>query len=362
LISIELNHVSKTFVMPDGREVGAVDNVSLEIQPGEFFFILGPSGCGKTTLLRIIAGFVEPDKGKIIFDHKDVTKVAAHKRGAAMVFQNYALFPHLNVFDNVAYGLKVRKVSSAERREKVEAALSLVQMDEFGEAQPGQLSGGQQQRIALARALVINPKALLLDEPLSNLDARLREEMRIELQEIHQAAGTATIYVTHDQKEALSLADRIAVMNDGRIEQAGTPADLYTRPQSAFVAEFVGNANLIPGTITGTDPWGEFDVLTALGLIKGQATYKGARREQRVMVMIRPEWIKLGDESSAKGLEIQAKVRSLAYLGDKVELELAAPDNIKLKARIDPRQAKDVNQGDLLDIVLPDSDTCILPG
>ncbi len=361
MISIQIEKLNKTYRMPDGREVAAVRDLRLSIEPGEFFFILGPSGCGKTTLLRLIAGFVAPDEGRILFDRKDVTSLAAHRRNAAMVFQNYALFPHLNVAENVAYGLRVRKTQASKRRNLVEDALSLVRMDDFAEAYPGQLSGGQQQRVALARALVIKPRALLLDEPLSNLDARLREEMRSELSSIHGAAGTTTVYVTHDQKEALALADRIALMNEGWIEQVGTPTELYTNPKNRFAAEFMGDANLIPGTVTGCDPWGEFDVLTALGMIKGKPSGREVRLEQRVLVMIRPEWIQVAGMHSGKGITVQARVRSRAYLGEKTELELAAPEFITLKARLDPRHTRGVKDGDLVEVVIPDSEVRIIP-
>jgi ABC-type Fe3+/spermidine/putrescine transport system ATPase subunit len=361
LIAIELERVSKGFHLPDGRAVAAVRDLSLSVNPGEFFFILGPSGCGKTTLLRLIAGFMAPDQGKIFLGGVDVTSTAAYHRGAAMVFQNYALFPHLNVYENVAYGLRVRKLPGSERDAQVKESLKLVRMEEFAEAYPGQLSGGQQQRIALARALVIRPQALLLDEPLSNLDARLREEMRGELREIHGAAKTTTIYVTHDQKEALSLADRIALLNEGRVEQVGRPADLYTRPQNRFVAEFVGEANLIPGTVTGIDPWGELNVLTALGLLSGQSSARKVNLEQRVLVMIRPERVRLSEGSTREGIPVEARVVSRTYLGEKEELELVAPDNLRLKARVDPRHLAGVNQGDLVELIIPGSGLTVIP-
>jgi iron(III) transport system ATP-binding protein len=361
LTGIEVQDLSKEFIMPDGRRVEAVSDVSFSVKPGEFFFILGPSGCGKTTLLRLIAGFILPDSGKVLFEGHDVTSEPAHKRNAAMVFQNYALFPHLNVSENVAYGLRVRKVGAPERGARIRDALSLVRMEEFERAYIGQLSGGQQQRVALARALVIRPDALLLDEPLSNLDARLREEMRAELKAIHQAAGITTIYVTHDQKEAMSLADRIGILHQGRIEQVGVPSELYLQPRNRFVAEFVGDANLIPGTVTGMDPWGELDVLTALGLLKGRARVQTVRREQRVLAMIRPEWIQLASGITSRGITLQVKVRSLSFLGDKEELVLAGPENIFLKASLDPRTCGDIREGDLVDVIIPDSDICVIP-
>ncbi|MDP1662017.1 MAG: ABC transporter ATP-binding protein, partial [Phycisphaerales bacterium] len=228
----------------------AVDGVSLVVQPGELFFLLGPSGCGKTTLLRMIAGFIDPTGGTIAFTddkggRRDVTHLPPNKRNTGMVFQSYALWPHMSVFDNVAFGLSVRKIDKAQTRLRVMEALSMVQMESLAQRKPNALSGGQQQRVALARALVIRPDVLLLDEPLSNLDAKLRTELRSEIRRICKQAGITGVYVTHDQKEALSMADRCAVMRSGRIVQIGTPHELYHRPASRFVAEFLGETNFI---------------------------------------------------------------------------------------------------------------------
>ncbi len=216
---------------------------------GGIFHSLGPSGCGKTTTLRMIAGFYAPSQGRIHLDGKDVTEVPPQKRGTGMVFQNYALFPHMTVFENVAFGLQVRKISKPERKERVEQALDLVRLGGMGDRQIAQLSGGQQQRVALARALVIRPRILLLDEPLSNLDARLRDEMRSEILSLQRSLGITTIYVTHDQVEALSMSDRIAVFQQGSCRQIGTPEQIYNRPEDAFVASFIGETNLLPATV-----------------------------------------------------------------------------------------------------------------
>jgi iron(III) transport system ATP-binding protein len=223
-----------------------VKNLNLTIQEGEFFTLLGPSGCGKTTTLRMIAGFYYPTAGKIEFDGKDVTNVAQHLRNTGMVFQNYALFPHMTVFENIAFGLKVRKFKNAVIREKVERVLEQVRLSGYGSRRMTQLSGGQQQRVALARALVIQPRILLLDEPLSNLDARLRDEMRTEILSLQRSLGITTVYVTHDQEEALSMSNRIAVFQEGVCQQVGTPQDIYHSPANAFVASFVGESNLFP--------------------------------------------------------------------------------------------------------------------
>ncbi len=235
MTAVRLDKISKTF--PGGTV--AVRSTDLSIAAGELFFLLGPSGCGKSTLLRLIAGLLAPTTGRIFFDDRDVTSLQTSKRNAVMVFQSYALWPHMTVAENVRFGLSVRGGEKAEQLRRVDEVLDLVRMRDFADRKPNQLSGGQQQRIALARALAVNPACLLLDEPLSNLDAKLRHEMRGEIRRICKSAGSTTLYVTHDQKEALAIADRIAVMNAGRIEQVGTPSDLYHRPVTAFVADFM---------------------------------------------------------------------------------------------------------------------------
>jgi iron(III) transport system ATP-binding protein len=226
-----------------------VDSVDMQIEDGEFFTLLGPSGCGKSTILRMIAGLEEPDSGRILFESRDVTREPPNKRGIGMVFQNYALFPHLSVEQNVAFGLEVRKESSSEVKRRTASALDQVQLDKLGAARVDQLSGGQQQRVALARALVIQPKLLLLDEPLSNLDAKLRGETRAMLRAVHNASAVTTIYVTHDQEEALGMSDRIAVLNGGRVHQIDSPREIYERPATKFVADFIGRNNVIEALV-----------------------------------------------------------------------------------------------------------------
>ena len=244
-----IRNLSKRF-----ESTTALKDVSFEIASQELFFLLGPSGCGKTTLLRLVAGFYQPDAGELIFGEKPMNGVPPHQRNTGMVFQNYALWPHLTVAENIAYGLEVRSVSAAERETRVIEALSIVQMEQFARRMPNQLSGGQQQRVALARALVIRPDLLLLDEPLSNLDARLRLEMREEIRRIHAQTKITTIYVTHDQKEALSLADRMAIMHEGRIEQIGEPRDVYRSPANRFIADFIGETNWLPAQVREVSP------------------------------------------------------------------------------------------------------------
>ena len=248
MTDITLENISKIYPTTSGP-VCAVDGANLAIEPGEFFFLLGPSGCGKTTLLRIIAGLVEPTSGRVLLGGQDVTGLPVEQRGTAMVFQNYALWPHMTVNQNVEFGPRMQGLSRQQRRELAKENLALVEMTGLGGRKPNQLSGGQQQRVALARALAARPRCLLLDEPLSNLDARLRLHMRTELRRLVKSAGATAVYVTHDQKEALSMADRLAVMNAGRVVQVGTAEEIYNRPASRFVADFVGEANFISGHV-----------------------------------------------------------------------------------------------------------------
>ena len=282
-MNVSLQHLSKKL-----GNVAAVNDVTLDIADGELFFLLGPSGCGKTTLLRLIAGFYPTDSGTIHFGDKPMNDVPPNKRNTGMVFQNYALWPHMTVHENVAYGLDVRAVSTAEKKRRVMQALDVVRMAAQSERSPNELSGGQQQRVALARALVVQPDVLLLDEPLSNLDAKLRLELREEIRRIHRELRVTTIYVTHDQQEALSLADRIAVMRDGRVEQTGTPQALYRKPANEFVEDFLGVANFVEGRVTEVSG-SQVSVATAQGdmlcTFDGQALSVG----QTVTCVIRPQ-------------------------------------------------------------------------
>jgi len=270
-------------------EVEALADVSLTVQGGEFFTLLGPSGCGKTTLLRCVAGFLRPDAGRILCNGERLDTLPAHLRDIGMVFQNYAIFPHLTVFENVAYGLRARRVPPAELRHRAIEALRLVQMEPLADRRPDQLSGGQQQRVALARAMAIRPRLLLMDEPLSNLDAKLRVEMRTEIRRLQRDLGITTIYVTHDQEEALAISERLAVINAGRVEQVGFPWDVYQAPTSAFVAQFIGTSNALRGTVVGTEgEWARVEI----GGWMLRARRAGVAAGQ-VLAVFRPEAVEL---------------------------------------------------------------------
>ncbi len=323
--TITFDNVTKRF-----GDVTAVDAVSLEVQAAELFFLLGPSGCGKTTLLRCVAGFWQPETGRIRFGDRDMTGVPPHERNTGMVFQDYALWPHMTVSENVAFGLRVRKIERRERRRRVEQALDMVRMGRFASRRPGQLSGGERQRIALARALVIEPQCVLLDEPLSNLDAKLRLGMRGEIRRICKEAGLTAIYVTHDQKEALSIADRIAVMNAGRIEQLGTPQELYTRPARRFVADFLGDTNFIDGRLTACSE-GSAEVETAFGTITSDVPPLHRSVGDSVVLSIRPESIHMGAVPDGAPNALTGELDHTVYLGEVAQHEVAFDQGRRLK-------------------------------
>jgi spermidine/putrescine ABC transporter ATP-binding subunit len=295
----------------------AVAGIDLAVSEGEFVTLLGPSGCGKTTTLGLIAGFFPPTAGEIYLKGKAVSDLPSFRRDIGVVFQDYALFPHMTAAENVAFGLRMRKVSAAELAQRVKNALDLVQLAGLGERRPLQLSGGQRQRVALARALVINPTVLLLDEPLSNLDLKLREEMRVEIVAIQRRLGITTIFVTHDQGEALVMSDRIAVMNAGRIEQVGDPADIYERPATRFVAEFIGRMNLFSGVVTS-----ERGVRLASGTVLAIAVPADSANDAAVHVAVRPERARLVPEKPSSGLALAGSVRQVLYLGASREVHL----------------------------------------
>lgn len=336
MVSVSLKNLTKRF-----DNVLALERVNLEIEKGEFFFILGPSGCGKSTLLRIIAGLYHPDGGQVFFDGRDVTEWPPNERNAGMVFQNYALWPHMTVWENVEYGLKMRKISLEERFQRVGRALKMVQMEGYKDRSPNQLSGGQQQRVALARALVIEPDVVLLDEPLSNLDSRLRLEMREQIQALQQEIGITMIYVTHDQKEALSMGDRVAVMEMGRVAQIASPRSLYMHPSDQFVADFIGEINLIPGKVSEVS-FDEVIVKTALGEIYGGMTFKGIQRGDSVFCSVRPEALKFFDGDFTLGENIlSGRIKSVVYLGEVEQYTVELADGTKVKLiEFDPLEQK----------------------
>jgi iron(III) transport system ATP-binding protein len=317
---LRIEGVSKRFRREGQSDFAAVRDVSLSVEPGELLTLLGPSGCGKTTTLRMVAGFEQPDQGRIYIGDEDVTQLMVYRRSIGFVFQNYALFPHLTVFENVAYGLRVRRLSGAQVHEKVGRVLDLVGLPGYERRFPNQLSGGEQQRVAVARAVVVEPQLLLFDEPLSNLDAKLRVQMRAELSRLQKQLAITTVYVTHDQEEAMAISDRIAVMRQGTVAQLGTAEDLYRAPRSAFVAQFIGRVNLVEGRVLGVtggrvdvEVWG-----SPLSVVSDDACTRG----QSLFLMMRPESLTLVPEN-AKPLEGEAMaagiVRSRTFLGEKVE-------------------------------------------
>ncbi len=314
MVSVEVRDVVKSF-----GKVKAVDKVSFKVDDGRLFFLLGPSGCGKTTLLRLVAGFYKPDEGTVSLGGRIVNDVPPNKRNAGMVFQNYALWPHMTVYDNIVYGLRIKGIAAAERVNRAKEILRVVKMEEYASRYPNQLSGGQQQRIALARALVVEPDVLLLDEPLSNLDAKLRLETRDEIRRIQRETKVTSIYVTHDQEEALSMADEIAVMNRGKIEQIGTPQDVYNRPSNVFVASFLGNTNVLRGQVKEGDIGDILEIdWECGGILHATKGSLNINRETKVNCAIRPEKIVLFDsDPRPNGIYnlLEAQIQSLVYYG-----------------------------------------------
>jgi iron(III) transport system ATP-binding protein len=318
-MKIRMENVVKRF-----GALEAVSNVTLEIEDGELFTLLGPSGCGKTTLLRLVGGFHQPDRGEIFFGSKAVSRVPPYERNIGVVFQNYALWPHMTIYENVAYGLKIKKFSKKEIDEKVRQALEMTNLTGLENRYPGQVSGGQQQRAALARALVLSPDVLLLDEPLSNLDAKIRIQVRAEIRKLQKDLGITTIYVTHDQEEALTISDRIAVMNQGRVQQIGVPQELYERPKNPFVADFIGINNLIPGRVRGLLEDGRLiEVETKVGFMKVENA-GGLKTGDPCIVCVRPETASLEmKEISDKEMNgIRGTVNFVSYIGNAVRYDI----------------------------------------
>ena len=350
---ISIRNLTKRF-----GNVMAVDAVSFDIQPNEFFALLGPSGCGKTTLLRMLAGLERPSAGEIVIDGQDMAYTPPNRRPVNMVFQSYAVFPHMTVEQNVAYGLKVVGTPRAEIAVRVEEALSMVQLAALAGRRPDQLSGGQRQRVALARALVKRPKVLLLDEPLSALDAKLRDQMRLELTRLQQSVGITFIIVTHDQDEALSMADRIAVMDQGRISQIASPAELYERPVSRFVADFIGKVNLIEAEVVGTADGALVCETRGLGRLTLPHRSHAAGE---VTIAVRPEKLTLSPRQPPEAglISVRGKVLDVAYYGDTSHVSLATASGLELVANVQNRGAGAVQGEDLWVSWAPD-DTQVL--
>ena len=331
MISIRIEKLTKRF-----GAVTALHELDLSIEQGELFFLLGPSGCGKTTLLRCLAGFYTPDEGRVFFGDEDVTGLAPHKRNTGMMFQSYALWPHMTVAENVAFGLEERKLPRPEIRAKVAEALESVHMGPYAARKPNQLSGGQQQRVALARALVIRPRCLLLDEPLSNLDAKLRLEMRLEIRRVCKEFNLTTVYVTHDQKEALSVSDRMAILDAGRILQVGSPQDIYRRPGSKVVADFIGETNFIPGRLLSSSQ-GRVRIGTAVGELEGIMGI-GAQHEagDAVTVSVRPECLTISKERPALNA-LRGRIGKSIYLGENAQYDFVSGDTSLKILELNPR-------------------------
>jgi spermidine/putrescine ABC transporter ATP-binding subunit len=356
--AVRLEHVTRTF-----GDTVAVDDVSFDVPPGEFLTMLGPSGCGKTTLLRMIAGFIDPSRGDIYINDRRVTEVPAHRRQTGMVFQNYALFPHMTVFDNLAYGLRLRKLPREEIARRVGDALELIRLDGYADRYPRQLSGGQQQRVALARAIVINPDVLLLDEPLSNLDYKLRMAMRGEIRRIQRDTGITTMFVTHDQAEALTMSDRIVVLSKGRIMQVGRPTEVYENPRNTFVADFIGEANFFDGTVVACDAT---EVVIALGPLKVHAAASGdvARVGRSASFSVRPERLRIQPgrlAGPATRNRYDATIEDHDYLGAVVRYYLRLGDGLTVK--VDEHNVSGVRyrSGDAVTVEIPPDDCFVVP-
>lgn len=342
MISIQIQKLTKRF-----GTVTALHHLDLTIEPGELFFLLGPSGCGKTTLLRSLAGFYIPEEGRILFGDEDVTRLEPHKRNTGMMFQSYALWPHMTVAENVAFGLQERRVSKEETKRRVADALESVRMSAYAERRPNQLSGGQQQRVALARALVIRPRCLLLDEPLSNLDAKLRLEMRTEIRRVCKEFKLTTVYVTHDQKEALSISDRMAILEAGRILQVGTPREIYRRPARKTVAHFIGETDFVAGKVAGVND-GRIVVNTVMGVfegVPGDATARLAAGDA-VTLSIRPECWTLSREAPARNF-VKGRIGDSVYLGEVAQYDFVVGTTTLKIFELNPRFLEQSSRGEL---------------
>jgi len=349
---VTLTGVTKIFLTPEGtKETVAVNNINLNVKNGELVTLLGPSGCGKTTTLRMISGFEYPTAGQIMIGDRDVANVPPNKRGIAMVFQNYALFPHLSVWENVAYGLKVQRLPKQEVLARTGKAIELMQLEGMERRFPNQLSGGQQQRVSLARAVVIEPSVLLFDEPLSNLDAKLREHMRDELRSLQKRLGITSLYVTHDQSEAMAISDRVAIMKDGDLVQFGSPQEVYEYPNSKFIANFIGKVNFIPCTFQGTDMQGAaVDMGDSRLIIPNPGAMVGVHPGDICSLAVRPESACLSTDGDAQG--IPGQVMRATYFGSKIEYEVKTELTILVIEVYNPQHSARFSEGDNVKVVL----------
>ena len=360
--NVSLIDLTKRFKSLDGSgEVLAVDDVNLEVKTGELVTILGPSGCGKTTTLRMIAGFEYPTSGSILIGDKDVAKIPPNKRGLSMVFQSYAQFPHLTIYENVAYGLRVQKLPAREIRERTERALDLMQLTTMAKRYPSQVSGGQQQRIALARAIVIEPSVLLFDEPLSNLDAKLREYMRDELRKLQKRLGITSLYVTHDQSEAMAISDRVVIMKEGRIRQVGTPREIYAFPQSRFVADFMGKANFLEVEVLGTDGesaridiGGKTFIVPRAGRVRPNSG--------SALLVVRPEALRLISLANVENeIPLKGCVDRFTYFGNIARYEVATENGPLLIESYNPEASSIFEEGDNVGVLIDFESVRLLP-
>jgi iron(III) transport system ATP-binding protein len=350
-VAIRLEHVSAQFLHRVKGEVNAVHDVSLEVRPGELLTLLGPSGCGKTTTLRMIAGFQEPSAGRVFIGDRDVTRIEANDRGIGFVFQNYALFPHLTVLENVAYGLRVQRQAAPDIARAVTEVLSMVGLAGYEQQMPHQLSGGEQQRVALARAIVIKPSVLLFDEPLSNLDAKLRVQMRAEIRSLQKRLGITTVYVTHDQEEAMAISDRIAVMNRGTIVQLGDAEELYRRPASVFVARFIGHTNLLHAVVRSVAN-GRVEIEVAGQRHSVESQSANLRPGMAVTAVVRPESIGISAADTRDG-SIAGVVASCTYLGDTCEYAVEVAGAVLQVAKANPQPRDRLAPGAAVCVRLP---------
>ena len=348
--NLRIKNLTKRF-----DEVLAVDNLSLEVANGEFVTLLGPSGCGKTTTLRVIAGFSYPDEGEIFFGDRIMNNISPNKRNTAMCFQSYALFPHMSVWNNISFGLKMQKIPIQEQKKRVSKVMGMLGIENLEKRKPGQLSGGQQQRVALARAIVTEPQVLLFDEPLSNLDAKLRVQVRVEIREMQKRLGITTIYVTHDQDEALAISDRIVVMNQGHIEQLGDPYTIYRKPETSFVAGFIGLANIYEGTIvakagrkcTVEAPFGKLDIVFDAKKVPEEG--------KKVKFIWRPEDMKFYTKGAPN--RIKGKIMQSVFMGNITDIFMDVQGN-KMRAQID--ESRKLIAGDIIDFSIPEDAFSIL--